>query len=297
MSTAGPVERQLGWHAWAGAPGSDPDPLREAECSPVAGLVRRYESRALVLATNQCFVRCAFCTRLHFVRQGGGSRLEVDVDAALSYIEEHDSIREVLVSGGDPLTLDDGTLEGLLDALGSIPHVRLLRLATRAPMARPERVTEALCAMLRSRGVVHVAVHFNHPAELTDGALAALGRLADAGLVLINQAVLLAGVNDDPAVLEELCWRLAEARVRPYYLLQCDRVAGTERFWVGLERGLAIAGALERDLPGHALPSFVVDLPGWEGKARLEPARAPRRVEGGYLLRGRSGREVLVPDP
>jgi lysine 2,3-aminomutase len=276
--------------------GSDPDPLREQECSPVPGLIRRYENRALVLAARGCFVQCDFCTRLAFVR-GGGSDLRVDPDAALDYVRAHEEIREVLVSGGDPLTLDDAALDDLLDALRAIPHVRLLRLATRAPMARPSRITDALCSMLRARGPLSVAVHFNHPDELTPEARRALERLADAGLVLINQTVLLRGVNDDHEVLERLCWRLAEARVRPYYLLQCDRVAGTERFWVGLGRALEIAARLEASLPGHAVPTFVVDLPGWEGKARLGGSASPRRVEGGFMIAGRSGREILYPDP
>ncbi|MBW2260587.1 MAG: KamA family radical SAM protein [Deltaproteobacteria bacterium] len=297
MNPAGPVARQIGWKRCAPAEGSDPDPLLEQECSPAPGLIRRYENRALVLATRRCFVHCAFCTRLPFVRDQGGSELSVNVEAALGYIRGHEEIREVLVSGGDPLTLGDAALDDLLDALHSIPHVRLLRLATRAPMARPDRITDALCAMLRSHGPLTVAVHFNHPDELTPDAREALARLADAGLVLINQTVLLGGVNDDPEVLARLCWQLAEARVRPYSLLQCDRVAGTEGFWVGLERALDIAARLEADLPGPAVPAFVVDLPGWEGKARLGAHDPPRRVEGGFMITGRSGREILYPDP
>lgn len=295
MGGAGPVARQIGWERCEPADGSDPDPLRERECSPVPGLVRRYENRALVLAARECFIRCAFCTRLPFVR--GDAHLHVDTAAALDYIRRHEEIGEVLVSGGDPLTLDDAAIGELLGALRAVPHVRLLRLATRAPMARPSRITDALCALLRGHGPLSVAVHFNHPDELTADARAALARLADAGLVLLNQTVLLAGVNDDADVLSQLCWGLAEARVRPYYLLQCDRVAGTERFWVGLERALGIAARLAAGLPGHAVPAFVVDLPGWEGKARLGPHDPPRRVSGGHVITGRSGREILYPDP
>ena len=162
-------------------------------------------------------------------------------------------------------------------------------------MARPGRVTRELCEALRRLGPIMAAVHFNHPEELTDEALGACARLVDAGIPLLNQAVLLRGVNDDADVLEDLCLGLARARVRPYYLLSCDRVAGTERFWVGLDRAIGIAQALEARLPGHAVPALVVDLPGWEGKARIVPASPPRRVEGGYAIRGRSGREILVP--
>ncbi len=296
MGPAGPVARQIGWERCTPTAGSDPDPLLEQECSPVPGLIRRYENRALVLAARRCFVQCAFCTRLPFVR-GRGSRLRVDLGSALGYVRGHPEIGEVLVSGGDPLTLDDAALDDLLGALRAIPHVRLLRLATRAPMARPGRITAGLCGMLRSHGPLTVAVHFNHPAELTHEARESLARLADAGLVLLNQTVLLAGVNDDPDVLARLCWQLVEARVRPYYLLQCDRVAGTERFWVGLGRALEIAGRLEAGLPGHAVPAFVVDLPGREGKARLGAHGPPRRVGGGYVIKGCSGREILYPDP
>jgi lysine 2,3-aminomutase len=256
----GPVERQMGWDS-PPAPGSDHDPLGEQGCSPVPGVVMRYPDRVLVLAARSCFTRCAFCTRLAFVRDAGESGLEVDTAAAVEFVRTHGNVREVIVSGGDPLTLDDAALDDLLGRLGAIPHVRLLRVATRAPMARPGRVTHELCSMLASHGPMLVAVHFNHPDELTDASRAALARLVDAGLVVINQAVLLRDVNDETGVLARLFFELASCRVRPYYLLQCDRVASTERFWVDLGRALEIVSGLEGLLPGHALPWFVVDLP------------------------------------
>ena len=155
---------------------ADPDPLLEQECSPAPGLIQRYPDRALVLATRSCFVQCEFCTRLHFVRDDSSSTLAVDTVAALAYLRSHESIREVLVSGGDPLTLDDGPLDHLLGSLRSIPHVELVRLATRAPQARAERITPDLCKMLASHGPMIVAVHFNHPDELTNEAIDACGR-------------------------------------------------------------------------------------------------------------------------
>jgi lysine 2,3-aminomutase len=272
------------------------DPLGETECSPAAGLVRRYRDRALLLATRRCFIQCAFCTRRGFVLDDGRSGLRVDPDSALGYLRRHPEIREVLVSGGDPLTLGDGELSALLDSLRDIPHVRLLRLATRAPMARPGRVTGRLVRLLASHGPLVTAVHFNHPAELTHAARRACGAMVDAGIPLINQTVLLSGVNDDADVLEELCFELAAERIRPYYILSCDRVAGTERFWVDLERAIALTSRLARRLPGHAVPTFVIDLPGRLGKARPGSGLPMTRVPGGWSVRPPSGEEVFYPE-
>lgn len=287
-----PVQGQLGFRPLA--PGAQTDPLREQECSPVPGLIRRYENRVLLLATDRCFVQCAFCTRQGFVRTDGDSNLTVDFPAALRHIRHHPEIREVLVSGGDPLTLTDEVLDDLLSSLRAIPHVSLIRVATRAPMGRPSRVTPRLVDMLRRHSPVMVCVHFNHPAELTDEARLACASLSDAGLVLMNQTVLLAGINDDAETLIRLCMDLASMRVRPYYLLSCDRVEGTEEFWVDLGRAMSIVDELQRRLPGHAIPAFVVDLPGWAGKARISPATGLQRVEGGWLVTGPTGEQHLL---
>ncbi len=289
-----PVMRQLGFGAPQDRTGTDP--LGEQACSPVPGIIRRYPDRALLLATKSCFVNCAFCTRQAFVRSDGGSSLEVDIESSLAYLRSETAIREVLVSGGDPLTLDDGSLDRLLGAIRKIDHVRLVRVATRAPMARPGRVTPGLARMLASHGPLMACVHFNHPAELTPEARAACATLVDAGLPVLDQTVLLAGVNDDADTLATLFFELAALRVRPYYLLSCDRIHGTEEFWVKLERALDIAGSLLGRLPGHAIPAFVVDLPGFEGKARLTAGSGYRRVRGGHMIRGASGAEVFLPE-
>ncbi len=279
-----------------GGPGAS-DPLDEAACSPVPGLIRRLPGRALLLVTNRCFRACSFCNRRFFVNQGPGrsSPLACDVDGALDYIAGNDDIRDVILSGGDPMVLGDDDLGRLLDRLRAIDHVRMIRVGTRAAMVAPDRITESTAAMLARFRPLMVCVHFNHPHELTEKSLLACRRLMDRGLPLLDQTVLLAGINDHAGVLAELFWALALEGVRPYYLYQCDRVKGTERFWVPLERAMEIAAELAGLLPGHAVPRFAVDLPGLGGKAILHPQAPPERVDGGYLLPGMQGR-VFYPD-
>ncbi len=290
-----PVRRQFEEDTGDDRAAGEPDPLEEGSCSPSPGLIRRYDNRALILATHRCFVKCSFCNRRFFVR-GERGPLEVDVDAALAYVAAHPEIREVLVSGGDPLTLGDDELAGILGRIRAIDHVRIIRIGTRCPMAEPGRISRPLVDMLRRFMPLVVSVHFNHGDELGERSLSACRLLLEAGISVLNQSVLLGGVNDDADVLSDLCWKLAEAGVRPYYLFQCERVKGTSGFWVPLEQGIEIAGKLRRGLPGHAVPHFVVDLPGFEGKAWIDPANPPQRVEGGYSLAGSSNRKVFYPD-
>jgi lysine 2,3-aminomutase len=293
-----PVRRQFEDVCEEGSGGRDP--LGEGSCSPAEGLIQRYEGRALILVTDRCFARCSFCNRRFFVQTGEAASppgtLKVNLESALRFISGHGGIREVLLSGGDPLTLGDDELRSLLERLREIPAVALIRIGTRAPMARPRRITPALAGMLASMRPLVMSVHFNHPDELTRASLEACRLLVDRGIPLLNQAVLLRQVNDDPEAISDLCWKLALAGVRPYYLFQCDRVAGTSRFWVPLGRGIEIARRLREMLPGHAVPHYVVDLPGREGKAWIDPLQPPRRVEGGYELIGSGGRPVFYPD-
>jgi lysine 2,3-aminomutase len=273
------------------------DPLEEERHSPVPGLIQRYPDRALVLVTDRCFVACGFCNRRFFVGTAGdeASPLKPDVPAALDHLDRSPAVREVILSGGDPLVLPDSELRTILERLRAVPHVELIRVGTRAPMGRPDRITSETAAMLARHRPLVVAVHFNHPDELTAASLEACARLVDAGLPVLNQAVLLRGVNDDPETLSSLFWKLTLRGVRPYYLFQCDRVKGTSRFWVPLHRGIEIVKVLRESLPGHAMPHFSVDLPGREGKVWIDPSNPPDRVEGGYLLRGRHVR-MFYPD-
>lgn len=274
------------------------DPLKEEEFSPVPGLVRRYEDRALILVTDRCFVRCSFCNRRFFVSTVSGEKslLSPDAGGAIDFIAGKKEIREVILSGGDPMTLTDEEISGLLERLRGIDHVEMIRIGTRCPMARPERVTSAAVKMLAAYRPLIVCVHFNHPDELTDASSGACLRLIEKGIAVLNQAVLLRGVNDDPAILSKLFWKLSLSGIRPYYLFQCDRVMGTSRYWVPLERGIEIMRKLSEYLPGHAVPHFAVDLPGLEGKAIIHPGRPPERRGGGYALPGKSGREIIYKD-
>jgi lysine 2,3-aminomutase len=271
------------------------DPLAEERLSPVPGLVHRYPDRALLLVTPRCAVYCRFCTRKRLVGRSDGPAF--DLAAATDYLAAHPGIREVVVSGGDPLVLADERLAEILAALRALPSVEVLRLHTRVPAVQPARVTAALAATLARFHPLYVMIHVAHPRELTPAVVAACGRLADAGLPLGSQTVLLRGVNDDPDVLAELFRGLLRARVRPYYLHQCDLTEGIEHFRTPLDRGIALLEALRGRLSGTALPTFVVDLPGGLGKVPLGPEHVVAREPGGTRLRAPGGQTVVYPDP
>lgn len=243
---------------------TETDPFGESGHSPLPGLVRRYRDRALVMATRACAAYCRHCTRKHRVGQGGGA---ADPRRAAAWLRAHPEIREALVSGGDPLILSTERLDRFLGALrAGAPNIEILRIGTRAPVVLPQRVDAPLCAMLRRHRPVWMSLHFNHPAELTAEAAAACARLADAGVPLNNQTVLLRGVNDDAGALEALFRGLIRMRVRPYYLFQCDPVRGVGHFRVPPARGRALMRELRRRLTGLAVPAFVRDAAGGESK-------------------------------
>lgn len=249
--------------------GFSSDPVGDLHAAVAPGLLHKYHGRALAITTGACGIHCRYCFRREFPYSDNSSRGD-HLDLALKYLRENDSVEEVLLSGGDPLTLTDDSVAELMQRIESIPHVRRLRWHTRMPIVIPSRVTNAWIERMRaSRLTSWVVVHCNHPAELDSETGAALMRLVDAGVPVLNQAVLLRGVNDDVDVLESLCRRLIDLRVMPYYLHQLDRVRGAAHFEVDQECGRALISQLESRLPGFAVPRFVCEQAGEASKTRL----------------------------
>jgi len=273
------------------------DPLEEDEDMPVPGLVHRYRDRALFIVTTTCASYCRHCTR----KRVAGSR-ECSVSArrlqqAAAYLAAHPEISDVIVSGGDPFTMSTAALERVLSTLRSIPSVAIIRIGTRTPVVLPMRITEELTSMLRRYHPIWVNTHFNHPNELTPESAAACARLADAGIPLGNQSVILKGVNDKPEIIEELCRGLVKMRVRPYYLFQCDLVRGVEHFRTPLSRGIQIMEYLRGRLGGLAIPQFVVDAPHGGGKIPVLPNYIVSTSPTHTVLRNFEGMLVGYPEP
>jgi lysine 2,3-aminomutase len=283
------------------APGDLVDPLGEVAHEVAPHLVQRYPDRVLLLATDRCAVYCRFCTRSRIVGDGGGPAPLERLEPAFAYLEMHPEIRDVIVSGGDPLAMATERLDRLLARVRAIPHVETIRLASRVPVTLPVRITgrggDELLAALRRHHPVWVMTHFNHPKELTPESRAACARLADAGFPVMNQTVLLAGVNDDADTLETLFRGLVRERVRPYYLLQADPVRGTSHLRTPLARGVAIMERLQGRLSGIALPKLICDTPGGRGKVPLTPDYVVSRAPGRTVLRTFRGEEVEYVDP
>lgn len=251
------------------AEGYGRDPVGDGDATVAPGLIRKYAGRALLVATGSCAIHCRYCFRRHFPYDGVPRGLEA-WEPALRALREDPSLREAILSGGDPLLLADEPLGRLVRALEAIPHLERLRIHTRLPVVIPERVTDGLLALLRrGRLTPLVVVHANHPAELAGACPEALGRLVDAGIPVLNQAVLLRGVNDDVETLARLCERLVGLRVMPYYLHRLDLVEGAAHFAVEEERGVRIVAELERRLPGYAVPRHVREVPGAPSKTRI----------------------------
>jgi EF-P beta-lysylation protein EpmB len=253
----------------ADVPGFSLDPLHERAARTAPGLLQKYDGRALMVTTGACAVHCRYCFRRHYDYSNEPHGLR-EWTPALDAIQADPSIHEVLLSGGDPLTLVDDRLASLMERLSEIPHLRRLRIHTRLPIMIPQRITPSLVDLLaRQRLAVWMVVHANHPRELDQPTLAALGKLRDAGLPVLNQAVLLRGVNDDVQVLHELCERLIDHRMQPYYLHQLDPVAGAAHFRVPIECGQQIIEQLRARLPGYAVPQYVWEQPGADSKMPL----------------------------
>jgi len=247
------------------------DPLNEEGDMVVPHLVHRYPDRVLLFVTNQCPIYCRFCTRKRFVGSPGGTITPEAIDAVADYIRAHAEIRDIIFSGGDPLLLVDTLLERILSTLREIPHLDIIRIGSRVPGTLPSRITPELCALLKRYHPLYMNLHFNHPDEITTEVAEACGRLADAGIPLGSQTVLLKGVNDDPDTMKHLMQKLLKIRVKPYYLYQADLVTGTQQFRTPVEAGLNILRALHGHTSGMAIPRYVIDAPGGGGKITVVP--------------------------
>lgn len=278
--------------------GEEADPLHEDGDMPVEGLVHRYPDRVLFLVTSFCAVYCRYCTRSRLVGKTGEYHFnQAQFQRAIDYIAAHPEIRDVLISGGDPLTMGDDRLEWLLRSLRNIPHVEFVRLGSKVPASLPQRITPELVRMLRRYHPLWMSVHFMHPDEITPEVAQACGRLADAGIPLGSQTVLNAGVNDDPEVMKKLMHGLLKIRVRPYYIYQCDPIPGSAHFRTPVEKGLEIIEALRGHTTGYAVPTFVIDAPGGGGKIPLAPNYVVGREGDELLVRNYSGEVYRYPDP
>lgn len=246
------------------------DPLGEEAHEVAPHLVQRYPDRVLLLATDRCSVYCRFCTRSRMVGAGGGARSMDTLAEAFAWLRSHPEVHDVIVSGGDPLVMNTDRIASILQELARIDSVMYVRIATRTPVTLPQRITEELCTALRQHPSVWIMTHFNHPKELSIEARSACARLVDAGLPVMNQTVLLRGVNDNAATLETLFRSLVRARVRPYYLLQADPVRGTGHLRTSIECGLQLMESLQGRVSGIALPKYIVDTPGGLGKVPMQ---------------------------
>jgi lysine 2,3-aminomutase len=260
------------------------DPLNEDAMSPVPNITHRYPDRCLFLVTSQCGMYCRFCTRKRKV--GDSEKISMkELESAFKYIEKNTQIRDVILSGGDPLMLTDVMLEKILKRLRAIPHLEIIRLGTKMPCVLPQRITPKLVEMLKKYHPIYINTHFNHPWEITDESTKAIKLLVEAGCPVGNQAVLMKGVNDDPVVMMELMRKLLKIRVKPYYLFMADKTKGTSHFRTTVEKGLEIMDALRGHTSGLAIPYFVIDAPGGGGKIPLLPKYVLHHDEDTYVLR------------
>jgi lysine 2,3-aminomutase len=281
------------------SPGEGDDPLGEDHDTVVPGLVHRYPDRVLFLTTGTCSTYCRYCTRSRLVGNPGGEYQfsTRQWEQALAYLEDHTEVRDVLLSGGDPLTIGDEKLDWLLGRLRAIKHIEFLRIGTKVPVVLPQRITKSFVQMLKKHHPLWMSIHFTHPVELTPEVTEATARLADAGLPLGSQTVLLRDINDDPEVMKSLMHGLLMRRVKPYYLYQCDPIRGSRHFRTGVEKGLEILQALRGHTTGYATPIFVIDAPGGGGKIQLAPDPIIGREGDDLLLRNFEGKTYRYPDP
>ena len=269
----------------------DADPLKEEQYSPVKGLVHRYPDRVLLLVSNKCAMYCRFCTRKRKVGKKYTSISEGNIKKAIKYIESHKEIRDVIISGGDPLLLDDAILENYIKNVRKIKHVEIIRIDSRIPCTLPQRITLDLCNMLKKYPPIYFLTHFNHPREVTEEAKNACEMLAESGVVMGNQSVLLKDVNDDSKTLMKLNHKLLKCRVRPYYLYIPDAVCGTAHLRVSIERGLKIMEEMIGFTSGLAVPRLIIDLVDGGGKIPLCPNSIVERVDNKYIFKNFEGKK------
>lgn len=277
--------------------GEADDPLGEDGHSPVPGLVHRYPDRVLLLALDFCSTYCRYCTRSRVVGHGEIVPNEARLEAIFDYLRGATAVRDVLISGGDPLALSEERLDWILERLREIPHIEFVRIGTKMPAVLPQRITPQLCRVLRKYHPLWMSVHFLHPDECTPEAARACGRLADAGIPLGSQTVLLKGVNDDVETMKQLVHKLLMMRVRPYYLYQCDPITGSSHFRTPVSKGLEIIDGLRGHTTGYAVPTYVIDAPGGGGKIPLLPNYVQGRDGDDLLLRNFEGKTFRYPDP
>jgi len=273
------------------------DPCGEDSHSPVPGLVHRYPDRVLFLVTDRCAAYCRYCTRSRLVSNATGYDFHPEFDRQIDYIRRNPTIRDVLLSGGDPLLFSDEKLEHLLSRLRAIPHVEFLRIGTRIPIFVPQRITAGLCATLKKYHPLFISIHSNHPRELTTEVREALWRLADAGIPLGNQSVLLRHVNDDQVVMKAQVQKLLMCRVKPYYIYQCDLIAGSAHLRTSVRRGLEIMENLRGHTTGYALPQYVIDAPGGGGKVPINPDYVLSHNADRVVIRNYEGKIFEYPEP
>ncbi|MEG1559299.1 MAG: lysine 2,3-aminomutase [Clostridia bacterium] len=273
------------------------DPLHEDTDSPVKGLTHRYPDRVLFLITDQCSMYCRHCTRRRFAGQTDSAVPTTRIDACIEYIRNHEEVRDVLLSGGDALMLSDDRIEYIIKKLREIEHVEIIRIGSRTPVVMPQRITPELCAMLKKYHPIWLNTHFNHPNEITKESAEACARLADAGIPLGNQSVLLAGINDCVHVMKKLVQGLVKIRVRPYYIYQCDLSMGLEHFRTPVAKGIEIIEGLRGHTSGYAIPTFVVDAPGGGGKTPVMPNYVISQGSRKVILRNFEGVITTYTEP
>jgi lysine 2,3-aminomutase len=266
------------------------DPCAEDRDSPAPHLVHRYPDRVLLLATEHCALYCRHCTRRRLVGEHREANSPDRFDKAIDYIKSNRKVRDVLISGGDPLTLEDEEIENLIQRLRSISHVEFLRIGTRVPVSLPQRITEKLVNMFKKYSPIWMSIHFNHPKEITKRCKNACDMLSDAGIPLGSQTVLLKGINDRPYIMKRLVHELLQIRVRPYYIYQCDPVRGTQHFRTPVAVGINIMEKLRGHTSGYAIPTYVIDGPGGGGKIPVGPNYILSQAKGKYVLRNYKGK-------
>ena len=270
------------------SPGESNDPLDEDKYNPTKCIVHKYPDRALFLVTNFCSVNCRYCTRSRIFDKETISKKEID--DGIEYLSNHPEIRDVIVSGGDPLTMSDGNLEYILQKIRAIKHIEIIRIGTKVPVVLPERITDKLVEMLKKYHPLYMSIHFIHPDEITDECKKACEKLANAGIPLRSQTVLLKGINDDVETMKKLMHKLLMIRVSPYYVYQTDRILGSEHFRTDIDKGLEIINGLRGFTSGYAIPQFIVDTN--HGKIAVSPDNIIEKTNDSFKLRSYTGEIV-----